>query len=400
MSGDPGGLLLLDGPYVSEDLRRTVRANAIPFHCTSSAVDPKDFGPSGLDAAAAAARVAAGARVLTNSENALAWLVLAAAGTPLAAWITACKDKARARELLRPLYPDFRFRAFPADQLATWEPADMPFPFVIKPAVGFFSLGVHLVPDRAAWRDVKVRLAADLVGARGMYPDSVLDPGRLLVEEVVTGDEYAVDAWFDAEGRAVITNILHHPFAHAASVSDRVYTTSVAIMTRWLEPFTAWLEDVGRLAGLRNLPVHVEVRVQPDGRIVPIEINPQRYGGWCTTADLAARAWGFDPYLSFLRAERPDWPAICAARDERKWSIIVLDNSTGVPGAGILSFDFAALRARFANVLDCRPVDHARYPLFGFLFVETPASGVGELDAILTDDLRDFIVTGPTPTAT
>jgi hypothetical protein len=143
---------------------------------------------------------------------------------------------------------------------------------------------------------------------------------------------------------------------------------------------------------VRNFPVHVEVRVQPDGRILPIEINPLRFGGWCTTADLTAHAWGFNPYLSFMRGERPDWPAICAARDDRLWSIIVLDNSTGVPGDQVRGFDHAALQARFGRVLECRPVDPARFPLFGFLLVETRAVDAAELDAILVSDLREFLL--------
>ena len=47
--------------------------------------------------------------------------------------------------------------------------------------------------------------------------------------------------------------------------------------------------------------------------------------------------------------------------------------------------------ARFARVLDCRPVDWRRYPLFGFLFVETPAGRESELAAILADDLRAWL---------
>ncbi|MCB1183551.1 ATP-grasp domain-containing protein [bacterium] len=396
MSRDPhapplSGVMILAGPYVSADLRASLREHRLPVFCTSADVDPAGLGPGLLDAAAATALVRAGARVLTNSENALDWLVGAAAGTPLAAWVAACKDKARTRELLRPLYPDFRFRTLATAALPGWEPADMPFPFVIKPAVGFFSLGVHVVRDRDDWRRVQGLLADDLASTRGQYPDSVLDPARLLVEEVIVGDEYAIDAWYDDDGRAVITNILHHPFAHTASVSDRVYTTSVALLTRWLHPFTTWLEEVGALTGVRGMPVHVEVRVRPDGRIVPIEINPQRYGGWCTTADLARHAWGFDPYASFLRDERPDWPAVCRDRDDRSWSIVVLDNGTGVPGADVKGFDFDGLAARFARVLDCRPVDWRRYPLFGFLFVETPAGRESELAAILADDLRAWL---------
>ncbi len=387
------GLLLLDGPYVSDFLRETIRTHGLPVVCTSAAVDGTDLGAGRLIPADAARCLQNGTcpRVLTNSENALGWLAAHGQATPLPAQAEIFKNKVRTRELLRGMYPDFRFREIPVARLDDWEPADMPFPFVIKPAVGFFSLGVHLVHDRAHWLAVRSSLAASLAAGAAVYPQAVLDPTVFLAEECITGDEYAIDAWYDSEGRAVITNILAHRFSSAEDVGDRVYSTSVEILTRWLHPFTAWLNEVGALAGVRDFPVHVEVRVQPDGRIVPIEINPLRFGGWCTTADLAWHAWGCNPYLSFLRAEKPDWPAICAARDDRLWSVVVLDNTSGVDGTRIDAFDYVAVQARFGRVLECRPVDWRRYPLFGFLLVETAQADAGELDRILVDDLRGFV---------
>ena len=390
------GLVLLGAPYVSEFLRATIRAHTLPVVCTDSAVDCGDLGAGRLSEAAARALWPDGPprRVLTNSENTLGWLAEAAVDTPLPSLVAQFKNKARTRELLRPLYPDFRFREISADQLMTWEPANMPFPFVIKPAVGFFSLGVHLVRDRAHWEEVRRKLGVGLSGPDAVYPRAVIDPTVFLAEECIIGDEYAIDAWYDGEGRAVITNILHHRFHSAADVGDRVYSTSVRIMTDWLHRFTSWLNEVGAMSGARDMPVHVEVRVQPDGRIVPIEINPVRFGGWCTTADLTWHSWGFNPYLSFLRGERPDWPSICNGREGRLWSVVVLDNTTGLAGPDIGAFDYAALQAGFAKVLECRPVAWRRYPLFGFLFVETGANETGELDAILGSDLREFVVGG------
>lgn len=382
------GVLLLGGPYVSDFLRETVRANGVP------ALDLTDEAGSSLTAADARSRLQADPdlRVLTNSENTLDWVAENADETGLPRQIALFKDKLQTRELLRPLYPDFRFREIPTALLPSWQPADMPFPFVVKPAVGFFSLGVHMVRDRDHWQAVRRELATDLERAVGQYPTSVLDPARFIAEECIVGDEYAIDAWFDADGRAVISNILHHPFNSAADVGDRVYTTSVAIVTRWLHPFTEWLNRVGALAGCRNFPVHVEVRVRPDGVIVPIELNPLRFGGWCTTADLTWHSWGFNPYLMFLRGERPDWPLILRTRPDSLWSVVVLDNTTGAAGRDIGGFDYAGVESRFDKVLARRPVDWRQFPLFGFLFVETAVDHPEELAAILGSDLREFVV--------
>ena len=46
--------------------------------------------------------------------------------------------------------------------------------------------------------------------------------------------------------------------------------------------------------------MHVDLRVDNEGVIKPIEINPLRFGGWCTTADLLGIATGFSPYEYYL----------------------------------------------------------------------------------------------------
>jgi hypothetical protein len=72
------------------------------------------------------------------------------ADTDLPRMITAFKGKVAFRELLRPLLPEYRFAEV---SVADLDPAfpPLPAPFVIKPAVGFFSLGVHVVESADAW---------------------------------------------------------------------------------------------------------------------------------------------------------------------------------------------------------------------------------------------------------
>ncbi len=148
---------------------------------------------------------------------------------------------------------------------------------------------------------------------------------------------------------------------------------------------------MGRLTGARDVPVHVEVRRDHAGVVRPIEVNPLRFGGWCTTADLAPHAYGFSPYVQFLQQRVPDWPAILAEKDARRHSIVVLDNSTGIDGRDIAAFDYDAVLARFSRPLELRRVDWTRYSVFGFLFVETGPDQEGELEAILHSDLTEFV---------
>lgn len=387
-------MILLDRPYVSDILRRTVFDHALPVVLTPAA---RELGfadaPGAITEQDAVARLRARpeTRVLSNSENAIGWVAANLGFTGLPAAIEHCKNKLAFRHLLRDLYPEFRYREVRPDALGTIDPDAIGHPFVIKPAVGFFSLGVHVVSRPDQWPAARRALAAQLQAPSALYPREVLDTTSLILEEMITGTEYAIDAYYDAQGEPVITNILQHLFSSDSDVSDRVYLTGEDIVTDNLERFTAFLAQVGRLAGWRDFPVHVEVRVDDAGRIAPIEFNPLRFGGWCTTADLTVLGYGLNPYLAFLNDQRPDWPAIFAARRGLLYSLIVLDNSTGVAAHRIKGFDHDRLATWFTRPLEVRPMDVLQTGVFGFLFTETPANRREELERILHSDLLEFV---------
>ena len=70
---------------------------------------------------------------------------------------------------------------------------------------------------------------------------------------------------------------------------------------------------------------------------------------------------------------------------------MVLDNDTGVAPGAINGFDYDALWGRFSNPLHLSRMDFNRFPLFGFLFVETPAADRTETDWILRAGLSEFL---------
>ena len=390
-------MFVLEEPYVSDLLRRTALDSGLPVLDNAPAraalgplLDPMDTG-SALTPADAFARQAAlpGARLYSNSENAIQWFEEHLHGSGLPDAIALFKDKCRFRELVADMYPDFAFQGVSLDRLDDVDVTAWPKPFIIKPAVGFFSLGVHKVLADAQWPDVKDAIRAEVHSVRDMYPSQVLGLDRFVIEQVVQGDEYAVDCYFDDAGEPVIVNILGHLFASESDVSDRVYITSGSIIRQWEKPFADILGRVGRRAGLKDFPMHAELRVADDGSINFIEINPMRFAGWCCT-DLAWFAYGLNPYLCYLRNEKPDWDAILAHRQGKAYAIVVADIASDVDRRAIASVDYPAFRARFSKPLELRPVDWDRYGVFAFLFAEVPENDLSELHAILGDDLKGF----------
>ena len=151
------------------------------------------------------------------------------------------------------------------------------------------------------------------------------------------------------------------------------------------------LDAINRDRTIRNFPLHAEFRRSAGGELVPIEINPLRFGGWCTTGDFAHFAWGFNSYELYLDGKRPDWPSAFAGRADREYALVVLDNDTGMAPEVIGGFDYDALLKRFTRPLHLNRMDYNRFPLFGFLFLETPEADRAETDWILRADLREFV---------
>jgi hypothetical protein len=275
--------------------------------------------------------------------------------------------------------------------LPTLQVSALPLPFIIKPTAGFFSMGVYKVSDPAEWETTLASILAEIEQIKGLYPPDVLNIDAFIIEECIEGEEFALDAYLNAAGEPVVLSIYRHTFSSAADVGDRVYTTSKEIVEHNLAEFTAFVGQMGRLADLRNFPLHIELRRGEDGRLLPIEVNPMRFGGWCSTADLTSAAYGFNPYLYYYRGQKPDWADLLGGMDGKLFSMIVLDNSTGVPSDQITSFEFDKLLATFEKPLELRRLDYKKYHVFAFLFVETCADHPGELETILRSDLREYV---------
>lgn len=386
-------MFILEEPYVSDLLATTVAELGLPVLETPMA-KRRLFGPHAVplsaDDAFAAAASRPGARLYSNSENAIGWIAEHLAQSDLPRRIGLFKDKVAFRELVADLYPDYRYFGLPLSGLRTFDPSSLRAPFIVKPAVGFFSMGVHVVESAEAWPAVVVEIEREVQSFDSIYPDQVLGLDRFVVEEVIEGEEFAIDAYFDADGTPVLVDVYAHLFVSADDVSDRVYLTSAETVERLGPPAMELLAEVGRRARLSDFPVHAELRIDGAGRVAPIEVNPMRFGAWCAT-DLAHFAYGVNPYHCYLLGERPDWARIAAETAGRTTALIVSDLPSSIDLATIDSVDYERFAARFSRVLELRPTDFNRYPVFAFTFVDVPSNDLSELHAVLGADLREYL---------
>lgn len=387
-------MLLVDFPFVSDFLREAIERYELPLVMTESAralgfkdrnytIDEREAVEIG--------RMNRDVRVYTCSENAIDWVNLNLSETHVAEMVGLFKDKHGFREKMWFLHPEFYFTKVGLDELDGVDLNTVRWPVIVKPNVGFFSLGVHRVESADAWAGTVKKIQAEVESIKAIYPTRVLDTTMFVIESCIEGEEYAIDAYFNEDGEPVILSILHHRFADAGDTGDRLYVTSKKVMEENLERFGVYLKKMGELTGARNMPIHVEVRVSVWGEVVPIEVNPLRFGAWCSTGDLSHCAFGHDPYVCFFEKRAPDWEAILNECDGADYNMVVLDNTTGYERGAIKGFDYERFVGEFSDGIDLRKADINRYGIFGFFFVKSTDETQVEIERVLHDDLRGYV---------
>lgn len=387
-------MILIDRPYVSDFLVKTIKENQFPILATTVAQEMvREQGLNWISEPEAQKIIQENpaTKLYTNSENAIAWIERNLTATDIPRQCEIFKNKIKFRELIQDHYPDYYFQGVKYADLKIIDPKTLPFPVVIKPAVGFFSIAVNKVDTIDEWPETLAKIETDINKMGHLYPEEVVDVDDFIIEAIINGEEYAVDCYFDESGEPVILNILHHIFSSGKDVSDRIYSTSQEIVERHYSAIQDFLKMISRKTKLKNFPAHVEVRVDDTGRITPVEVNPMRFGGWCTTADLTGFGYGFNSYQYFIDGKKPDWAEIFKSRQGKKYSIVILDNNSGIHHEDIEYFDYDLLLQDFAKALDLRKVDYTRQPFFGILFVETDKISEPELNHILKSDLKKYI---------
>lgn len=335
---------------------------------------------------AAAALRDPGCRVLTNSENAIEFILQHAPDTRLADQIRAVKDKALFRDRLDS--PGFWHRRTRLDKLAEMDPAGLQFPLVMKPACGFFSLGVRVVKAESDWHNAtdaevdELRQASADQSQGGGYPRGVLDTTEILLEQYIHGHEIAVDASYDATGEPTVLNIYRHEFPRAGTeaegreqdLRDVLYYTSARTIVDLHDKVRSALSQIGERLGLAQFPVHVEFRETSDGTLVPIEVNPARFAGW-GTADLGHFAFGFDAYGAFFTKRPPEWHQAADHAGDDHYAFVIGHVPEEMQAASEIHVDWDRYRAVLGDVLEVRRVDAKRWGIFAITFVRVADAG-------------------------
>ena len=379
-------MFILENPYISELLLNTLVKNQ--FEVLENEISnqyKKDYNLNIINQQKATniERV----KIYSNSENSLSWVLSNFANSDFAELLNVCKNKYVFRKKLTSLYPDFFFREISFEELKNTDISDFPKEFIIKPTVGFLSMGVHKVTSLLQWKETIKTIQKEVISFKEYFPEEVLKSSNFLVEEIIKGDEYAVDMYYDKNGEPVILNIFQHPFVSEDDVSDRIYISSKNIIEQNLPTMTTLLKNIGKILGLKDFPMHIEVIKSKDGKIIPVEINPMRFAGWCTT-DLAYYAYGINIYEYFERELKPNWDKILKGKENKTYYFAMAETPSNIDKKNIY-FDYDTFKTNFSNILEFRNINYKEKPLFAILFGETEENS--EITRILKLEMKDFI---------
>lgn len=384
-------MILLAQPFISELLKATIRNNNLSAIDTDNVIINSELELINETCYINNFNFESDKKLYSTSENAIGWILKNLNFTDYPEKINFFKNKFLFRTQINEFFPDFSFMEVNFDKINSIVLEHFSFPFIIKPNVGFFSMGVHKVLSLNDWGIVKTKIISEINQLQNVYPEEVLNTTSFIIEQYAEGTEYAFDAYFNDIGEPVVLGIMKHVFASEKDVSDRVYYTSKNVIKENLSKFDKFLKQIGSKILLKNFPLHAEVRIDKNGNLIPIEINPLRFGAWCTSAELANYAFGINEYLLFMNNQKPNWDLILQTADNNIYSLIIFDNSTGFKAEEIKSFNYEKVMSKFQNPLELRKTDYNKYPLFGFLYVKVDEDRYFELDNILHSDLKEFV---------
>jgi len=154
-------MVILDFPYVSDYLQKTLIEANIPVIKTDSAVElnlSEKLNWISEEDAIEVFKNDPKLPLYTNSENAISWINKNLGFTEIPKKINLFKDKVRFRKLIKPLFPDYYFKEILLDDIEKLNKENLPYPLILKPAVGFFSLGVYKINTSDDWGKVLSRI--------------------------------------------------------------------------------------------------------------------------------------------------------------------------------------------------------------------------------------------------
>jgi len=329
-------------------------------------------------------RFEAGSKVYAPTESALEVILEKSDDPAFIKAVDSLKDKVKFRHLMSNLYPDFFFKKIDVSELETVE-LDRTRKYIVKPVKGFFGTAVKEIKAETNLAEIAEEIKAELAENCKYFSESVLSKNELIIEEYIEGDEYAIDLFYNEAGEPEILNIYHHPFPNKNEYFHVLYYTNKQLFDQFMKPIKDLFVELNQHLNVTGFPIHAEFKLT-DGKLIPIEMNPLRYGGF-GLADLTYYGFKINPFVAFFRDEKMDWPKIWkeCSNDTFGWILAYNGDRIDIQKMKPKHEEFKSL---FGNILHYVEVDHKTNPVFGMAYVQNDS--VENLDFLLNLEFNEF----------
>ena len=371
-------MIILEEPFVSGLLLRFLHETQIPV-LRNKYTDKTIQEQTNLNIIEESRFIAAYATsenplLYTVSEYALDWVYRTLPDKKMIDRVSLLKDKVAFRKASANLHKDLFYAELHFNELRSVKIDKLPLPVVLKPAVGFLSASVYTIASPVDWAKALTDIGCNLAKHANAFPDTVVDNTRFIVESYISGKEYAIDLYFN-DTEPVIINIFEHPFFSSNDVSDRLYYTSKSLFDNFLTVFTDYFKELNTVLHLKDIPVHVELRVD-NGKIAPIEINPLRFAGLCLN-EIHYHICGTHPLSYFFNKTIPDYQAMWKGNENRMFCFSVFEKDDN----GMI--DMKGIKTLFSSIIEMRIPNNPNLEIGAFVFSETEISNKNEIQNIL-----------------
>jgi hypothetical protein len=282
--------------------------------------------------------------------------------------INKLKNKYFCREVLSSIYPDFYFAKATLAEIPGLEFGDKKV--VIKPLKGFFGTGVRIADKDTDLHQLAYEMNKEVQASVKFFPESILTRDEYIIEEYITGNEYAVDMFFDEHGKPAIMNIYFHPEPEIADYFHLMYYTNKGIFDSYLNTFLSFFIELNLVMNLKSFPIHAEFKLQ-NGVMVPIELNPMRYGGF-GLADITYHSYNFQPIIAYFDDKPADWSAIWETRQKHNYAWILGYNGKdiSIDAQSPNHEKFKKHLAEHNEIMDYVPLDYKTNPVFSLSYLK------------------------------
>ncbi|OQY39116.1 MAG: hypothetical protein B6226_02475 [Candidatus Cloacimonetes bacterium 4572_65] len=324
--------------------------------------------------------------VYVPSETSLDIVLQRIDGAELIDNINKLKNKYFCREVLESIYPDFYYAKATLEELPSLELGDKKV--VIKPLKGFFGTGVRFADKSTDIVALIEDMRKEVEESGKFFSEAVLTKNEYIIEEFISGDEYAVDMFFDSEGKPSVMNIYLHPESAVADYFHLMYYTNEDIFNSYLDKFNQFFLEFNKLMNLKNFPIHAEFKLQ-DGVMVPIELNPLRYGGF-GLSDLTYNSFELQPITAYFDDVTPDWNAIWSERTNLNyaWVLGYNGNRIDVMKQTPKHSCFKEFLQKDNEIIDYVKLNHQENPVFALAYIKN--NSLDTMKQVLKTEFNDF----------